>query len=192
MKALDLVQDTVPGFSAEVSRLAGTNVESCYACGKCSAGCPMSFAMDYQPHQILRMVQLGLRDEVLRSRAIWICASCVTCTVRCPREVKFAQVMDSLRALSRRRAQKPGEPRVVAFHRSFLDVLRSGGRLHELGMTLTYKLRSGDLLGDMGLGLNMILRGKLKPLPARIRGRREVAEIFRRVQEDERREGESE
>lgn len=186
MKVLDLVQDAVPGFAAEVSRLAGTNVESCYACGKCSAGCPLSPAMDFQPHQVLRMVQLGMRDEVLRSRSIWLCASCVTCTVRCPREVDLARVMDALRELSRRKAAKPGEPRVVTFHRSFLDVLRSRGRLHELGMTLGYKLRSGDLLSDIDLGLKMILRGKLKPLPARIRGRGEVAEIFRRVRQAER------
>jgi len=185
MKVLDLAQDCVPGFAAEVSRLSGTNVESCYACGKCSAGCPLSSAMDYQPHQILRMVQLGLRDEVLSARAIWLCASCITCTVRCPREVKLAQVMDALRSLSRRTGAVPGDRKVVAFYRSFLDFVRGGGRLHELGMTLAYKLRSGDLLGDIDLGLKMMLRGKLKPLPARIKGRSDVAGIFRRVREAE-------
>jgi heterodisulfide reductase subunit C len=189
MKVLDLTRESAPQFAAEVSRLAGTNVESCYACGKCSAGCPLSFAMDYQPHQIVRLVQLGLRDEALKASAIWLCASCVTCTVRCPREVKLAQVMDTLRSLSRQRGVVPGERRVVVFYRSFLDLIRSGGRLHELGMTMIYKLRSGDLFGDLDLGVKMFLHGKLKPLPSRIRGKREIEGIFKRVQDDERREG---
>jgi heterodisulfide reductase subunit C len=185
MKVLDLGSSGDPGLPAAVSRLAGTSVEACYACGKCSAGCPVSCAMDYQPHQIMRLLHLGLRDEALRSKAIWICASCITCTVRCPREVDLAAVMDALRSMSRRAGVRPGEPNVVVFTRSFLDVLRANGRLHELGMTLLFKLRSGDLFGDLDLGVKMLLKGKLKILPSLVKDRARVAGIFRRVRQRE-------
>lgn len=185
MTVLDLSASGVRGFAAEVSRRAGTNVEACYACGKCSAGCPVSAAMDYQPHQIIRLVQLDQKDEVLKASAFWMCASCLTCSVRCPREVKLAQVMDALREIARLSGARPGHPRIAAFYSSFLDLVRSGGRLHELGMTAVYKLRSRDLFGDIDLGAKLMLRGKLKIVPGRIKGRAQVADIFRRVREHE-------
>lgn len=189
MKALSFPASGARGFAAEVSRLAGTDVQACYACGKCSAGCPVSEEMDYQPHQVIRLVQLEQRDEVLQASAFWLCASCVTCSVRCPREVKLAQVMDALREISRRSGVKAGQPRIAAFYGSFLDLVRSGGRLHELGMTAKYKLRSRDLFGDIDLGAKLMLRGKLKLMPGRIKGRDQVAAIFRRVREHEAGEG---
>jgi heterodisulfide reductase subunit C2 len=185
MKALDLSHAGEVGFAAEVSLHAGTNVNACYACGKCSAGCPLSSAMDYQPHQLIRLVQLDQKDEVLGASAFWLCASCITCSVRCPREVKLAQVMDALREMSRRSGAKSGQPKIGAFYSSFLDLVRSGGRLHELGMTAVFKMRSRDLFSDMDLGAKLMIRGKLKLIPARIKGRDQVAGIFRRVREHE-------
>jgi len=61
-------------FAAKVRHLSGINVDRCYQCMTCSLGCPVSFSMDMQPNQIVRLTQLGLRDEVLQSSAIWICA----------------------------------------------------------------------------------------------------------------------
>ena len=86
-------------FVKKVEELSGQNILSCYQCGKCSAGCPNSFAMDLLPSQIIRMVQLGLQDEIRNSKTIWLCASCLTCAVRCPRGVDLAKVFESLRLL---------------------------------------------------------------------------------------------
>ena len=189
MKLLDLGSAGDPGFEAQIAKLAHTSPAACYACGKCSAGCPLSYEMDYQPHQVLRLVQLGLKDEALSCSTIWLCASCITCSTRCPREVDIAQVMDTLRAMARTEGVRAALPKVPKFYSSFLDRVQAGGRLHELSMTILYKLRSGDLFSDLDLGIKMILRGKLKPLPPRIQGRDQVRQIFRRVAEAERREG---
>lgn len=86
-------------FVKKVEELSGQKLLSCYQCGKCTAGCPISFAMDIPPNQVVRLVQLGQEDEVLRCRTIWLCASCLTCSSRCPRGVKLPKIMEALRAL---------------------------------------------------------------------------------------------
>ena len=51
---------------AEVDKLIGEDVEVCYQCKTCSSGCPVSFAMDIQPNQIIHMIRMGLKDEWLK------------------------------------------------------------------------------------------------------------------------------
>jgi heterodisulfide reductase subunit C len=71
-------------FVRRVAELSGQNLNLCYQCGKCSAGCPISFAMDLLPNQVIRLVLLGLEEDIANCSAIWLCASCLTCAVRCP------------------------------------------------------------------------------------------------------------
>ena len=90
-------------FVKKVEEISGETLPSCYQCGKCSAGCPMSSAMDLMPNQIIRLVQLGLEDDIANSKTIWLCASCLTCAVRCPRGVDLAKIMEALRLLTLRK-----------------------------------------------------------------------------------------
>ena len=90
-------------FVKKVEEISGQSLLSCNQCGKCSAGCPMSFAMDFLPNQVIRLVQLGLEEDIVRSKTVWICASCFTCTVRCPRGVDLAKVMEAVRLVTLRR-----------------------------------------------------------------------------------------
>ena len=90
-------------FVKKVEEISGQSLLSCNQCGKCSAGCPMSFAMDFLPNQVIRLVQLGLEEDIVRSKTVWICASCFTCTVRCPQGVDLAKVMEAVRLVTLRR-----------------------------------------------------------------------------------------
>jgi heterodisulfide reductase subunit D len=85
----------------------GERVVTCYACGTCSGSCPTVMAMDYGPGHVLHMIQLGLEDEVLSSRGIWLCTACYLCTSRCPREVKITETILGLRGLALARGQVP-------------------------------------------------------------------------------------
>jgi len=172
-----------PGFVREVEREAGRMVSRCYQCRKCTSGCPVSHVMDYQCHEIIRLVQLGARDVALRSRAIWLCASCKTCRERCPNDVDPATVMDTLKVLAVAGGVPLGRRRVRSFHRAFLTTVALLGRAHELGSIALYAAGAPAAAGDLGLGLRMLSRGKLKLLPEAVRGRREVAAIFRRARE---------
>jgi len=98
------------GFMRKVEELSGQNLLSCYVCGKCSAGCPITSLMDVQPHQIMRLIQLGQEGEVLASRTIWLCTSCFTCASRCPRGINFTAVMDALRTFLLRKGVDQTSP----------------------------------------------------------------------------------
>ena len=97
-------------FVNKVSEISGQDLMACYQCGKCSAGCPMVSAMDVLPNQVIRLVQLGMEEEVTKSKAIWLCASCVTCGARCPRGVDLSRVMEALRQLTLRKNQDKLDP----------------------------------------------------------------------------------
>ena len=90
-------------FVKKVEQISGQRLTSCNQCGKCSAGCPMAFSMDYLPNQIIRLAQLGLEEDIEHSKTIWLCASCLTCSVRCPRGVDLASVMEALRLITLRK-----------------------------------------------------------------------------------------
>jgi heterodisulfide reductase subunit C len=89
-----------PSFTREVEAAAGTDIWACYQCSVCSGGCPISFMMDYTPRQIMRMVQLGMRETVLSSATIWLCSSCNTCFTRCPRQIELPEVMATLKSIA--------------------------------------------------------------------------------------------
>ncbi len=82
-----------------VKELSEQNLQACYQCGKCSAGCPSIEPMDVIPSQLIRLVQLGQVEKALATRTIWLCAACHTCKVRCPRGVDLAKIMEALRQI---------------------------------------------------------------------------------------------
>src|SRR4030066_2362023 len=95
-------------FLEEVIRESGVDIRACYQCQKWSAGCPVVSAMDISPNQVIRQIQYGKREKVLGCRSIWICASCHTCSVRCPNDIDFAHVMGSLRHIALRSGASAG------------------------------------------------------------------------------------
>lgn len=167
-------------FSRTVQERSGEPILSCYFCQKCTAGCPVASAMDYQPAQMLRLIQLGQKEAVLGSSALWLCVGCETCGTRCPNQIRLAPLFDTLRYMALEEGYRP-EPAVYALHRSFLDSIRLWGRVHELSMLMEYKLRSRDLFSDLAMGIGLILKGKISFLPERIRGLPQVRRLYEKT-----------
>ena len=121
--------DKAPGsdFRRTVEELSGQNLGDCYQCGKCSAGCPVLPDIELSTNRIIRMVQLGLKDDVLSSPSLWCCTACGTCNGRCPMSVDIVRVMDTLRGMVEDLRGIPGALEVWTFYRAFLDCVREFG-----------------------------------------------------------------
>ncbi len=171
-------------FVVTVMELSGEDgLLGCIQCGTCTGSCQLSSWMDYTPRRIVDMVRKGLAREVLASRAIWYCASCYYCTVRCPRGIKLTEVLYALKSLALARGYaEPGAP-APAFYRTFFEVVGRYGRLYEPGLMIGVALRSGfgRLFRLAPLGLGMLRRGKMALLPERVRAVDEVRALMERV-----------
>ncbi len=98
-KTLLDITDLDSEFADEIAKVPGGEfVRTCFQCGTCTVGCPIRAIDDrYNPRKIIRMVLLGMRDQVLASDFIWLCSSCFTCQERCPQDVRITDLMSALR-----------------------------------------------------------------------------------------------
>ncbi len=165
-------------FLKEVSRRSGQSFNGCYQCLSCGGGCPVVEAMEYNPNQIIRMVQRGMRREVLESRAIWLCVGCYSCLSQCPNRVNIPAMMDALREMALESGVKVGEPGIMEFHRAFLGEVKRWGRVYELGLMMRYKLATRRLFQDIGVGLKMMGKGRMELLPSRVKDIKQVRRIM--------------
>ena len=94
----------------KIEEISGQNVFDCYQCGICSSGCPVTDYMDFAPNQVMRLVQLGSVDEILDSKTIWICSTCLQCSTRCPKGIEVAKVMEALRTINLRQREGTLKP----------------------------------------------------------------------------------
>ncbi len=161
---------------------------ACFQCRKCSGGCPATFAMDLLPDQVVRLVMLGQQEMVLQSRTIWVCASCETCTTRCPNGVKIAELMDGLKELAIRTGAVIDQPQVRALHETFLADVAMRGRIFEGMLLPMYWLRSGSVKSmietgswkdEMQMGWKMFKKGRLPLIPKGIQGKSEIRTILK-------------
>jgi heterodisulfide reductase subunit C2 len=174
--------------SSLVLLLEKHQLQNCYQCGKCTAGCPVAGRMDMVPNHLLRLLQLENFDAALKAQAIWSCVSCQTCSSRCPQKVDCAGVMDSLRETSLLRHEvAPAARQVVAFQQAFLEDVRRYGRLYELDLIARFKLgtmrqtgRLGILFRDAGLAPQLQQRKKLHLTADRTQDIAVVDRIFAR------------
>ena len=108
-------------FAKKVELISGQNLFACYQCGNCTAGCPVAFAMEVGPHQVIRYALLGLEEEALKVNTFWLCASCLQCTSRCPKGIDIARVMDALRTIVLRKKEREDRIRVSEVPKEFLE-----------------------------------------------------------------------
>jgi heterodisulfide reductase subunit C len=117
-----------PGFRHEiVAEPGGERYMRCFSCGTCVAGCPVAGQTEqYNPRRIVHMALLGMREEVLTSEFVWLCASCYACYERCPQDVRIPELMNAIRNIAVREGHTPDAFRLQA------ELLRDHGRLYEI------------------------------------------------------------
>jgi heterodisulfide reductase subunit C2 len=175
------IRATSPDFASAVVADSEAKVSTCFQCAKCTSGCPVAARTDLRPHELVRLVQLGARDEALSSRMLWECTSCETCVTRCPHGVDIPAMMDSLRRISRAENKVSSSSQVPVFNDIFLRVVRRRGRMYEAGLLASFKLRTFSLFDDLGKFPMMVWKRKIAILPPSVGGAAERQRMFARA-----------
>ena len=161
-----------PEWARQVSERPGCEgLFSCLQCGACSGTCPLSIYMDFTPRRIVALVREGFRKDALSSRTIWLCASCYSCAVHCPRQIHITDVMYSLKREAIQSRLYPRRLAIPVLAQEFFKMVRRRGRSSEFWLVLRMALRTKplSLLGMARTGWDLIRTGRLSLRRERIR-----------------------
>ncbi|MFW9925135.1 MAG: 4Fe-4S dicluster domain-containing protein [Candidatus Thorarchaeota archaeon] len=107
-------------FKDEIKSMPnGEELFACFACSTCTAACPIANSWRYKPHQLIRMIILGMREEVLSSDEIWLCLTCFQCQERCPQKVRVTDIFFDCKNLAAEAGKIP--PNIVGLAKELLE-----------------------------------------------------------------------
>jgi Fe-S oxidoreductase len=84
------------------------NLNLCLTCGACASGCPATGFENMDPRKFIRMVALGLDQEITEHPWVWMCSMCTRCTYVCPMGIEIAQIVFEARKLWPREKRPKG------------------------------------------------------------------------------------
>jgi len=173
--------DLRSAFLREVLEIPdGEKIKRCIQCGTCSGSCPVSYAMDLQPRELIGFFRAGLIERVLRSKSIWICASCYQCATRCPSQIKVTDIIYALKRLAMDRKIYPEKFPVHVLSAKFVHYVNKYGRNFELGLMMQYYLKTDPmrLLRMAPMGLKLMKKGRVATRPQRIKALGDIRKII--------------
>ena len=148
----------------------GNWVKMCMQCGVCSGSCPFGPHWEHPPQEIFMMIRAGQREEVLQSDSMWMCTSCYSCIVRCPRELPITHIMHGLANYAHRLGLAPKMNPTRRFAKVFWDNIVKTGRVNETQLSVRLYFMNGFVEGlktvvkMRNIGLGMLLTKRLNPL----------------------------
>jgi heterodisulfide reductase subunit C len=159
----------------------GDRISQCLQCGTCTGSCPVSYAMDIPPRKLIALFRAGQIEEILRSRTLWICASCYMCTTRCPQAIKITDLLYALKRTAIDTGLYPERFPVYLLSKNFVRIVNHFGRNQEMLLLLFYYLRRNPLglLKMLPLGIAMMRRGRISLFPKKIKGVGAIRTILR-------------
>jgi heterodisulfide reductase subunit C len=176
-----------PEFASEIASIpGGDQLLSCIQCGTCSGMCPLTPYMDHTPRQIIAMIRAGLRGEVLSSYTTWLCASCYSCTVECPKEIKLTDIMYAAKRLAIRGKVYPKRFPIPVLAREFFDSVENTGRSNEGRVLLKLYLKTNpfNLLRHAALGIKLMLRGRFSLKKEQVNSRDDLHRILKSLEKE--------
>lgn len=148
----------------------GEWVKMCMQCGVCAGSCPLGNAWEHPPQEIFMMIRAGKREDVLTSDAMWMCTSCYSCIVRCPRELPITHIMHGLAHYAKRLGIQPKHNPTQWFSGIFWNNMMKKGRVNELKLGLSLYFKDGFIAGikeslkNATLGRNMMKAKRMAPM----------------------------
>ena len=173
-------------FLEQVKQIpAGERIKRCIQCGTCTGSCPVSYAMDISPRELIALFRSGEMETIMKSRTIWICASCYACTTRCPSGIKITDIMYALKRTAMEKKYESKSPQVQILANLFIENLMAYGRLHEGTLIRKFytKTNMWKLFGLIPLGKKMYDKKRIALFPKKINARDTLARIIKKAQE---------
>lgn len=174
-------------FLDEIKEKSGCDeISQCIQCGTCSSSCPMAVYMDYSPRKIIAMIKSGFKDEVLKSFTPWLCASCYSCQVRCPSNIKITDVMYALKRKAIKEKIYPSRFSIPVMDKEMHKILTNNGRSSEVWLMLNLFLKTRNPLGLIKmapLGLSLIKTGRMSLKKESIKNKKQLRKLLKAVKE---------
>ena len=169
-------------FKKEVLHLAGQEVLTCIQCGTCSASCPTASLMNPSIRKLIKLCLEGKKEEALHNETLWLCTSCLLCTVRCPRSIRPKAVVSALKDIAEREGLQSKD---AAYEKFFLKQIEDYGRIAELALTAEFLLVFPQgVVQSMQMGLELVTKGKIGLEIERIKGQDEVKRIIEELRKE--------
>jgi len=167
--------------------VGGERIRDCIQCGFCSASCPLATYMDLTPRRLINMAREGFKKDVLESFTIWLCTSCYSCTVQCPRQIRVTDIMYALKRRAIEEGCYPSRFPVAVLAKEFNRMVRGFGRVTETWLVAIVFLKSAimQLFEMTGLGMGLLRTGRFSVIPDSIKARKQLRVLLKTVESGE-------
>ena len=195
-QTLTVETEVTGSLAQEVAERSGQNLNACYQCRRCAAGCPVGDDTGVTPDRLIRMVVLGDRDAALNNLLVWKCVACYTCGTRCPNSIHTARITETLKQMIKEQHLEPMAPKVANFHSAFLASTSHFGRVNEMEFMGIYDFKTAineltkggglkaiiaDLKNQMQLGQAMMKLKRFHISIDKIKGVAEVKRLYNKA-----------
>jgi heterodisulfide reductase subunit C len=195
-QTLTVETEVAGSLAQEVAERSGQNLNACYQCRRCAAGCPVGDDTGVTPDRLIRMVVLGDRDAALNNLLVWKCVACYTCGTRCPNSIHTARITETLKQMIKEQHLQPMAPKVANFHSAFLASTSHFGRVNEMEFMAIYDFKTAvneltkggglkaiiaDLKNQMQLGQAMMKLKRFHISIEKIKGLAEVKRLYNKA-----------
>ncbi len=170
-----MVDDSHNNFRQEILRLAGHEVSTCIQCGTCSASCPTANLMKPSIRKLVKLCLEGKKEEAINNDTLWLCTSCLLCTIRCPRGIKPKSVVSALKFIAEQENVGGADQ---SYEELWLKQIKEYGRYTELPLTMEFLfIFPQGAVQSLEIGLELMPKGRLELIPQRVKGLGEMKRI---------------
>lgn len=155
----------------------------CVQCGMCAASCPSVTRVDHSPRKLISLLRAGKQYEVLTSNSMWFCLSCYLCSERCPKGVVIPELMHALERLAINYGLPTGKTATPVMYETFIEEVRSYGRIHELDLISRFYMRTNPYAGSkfLPVALRLSSRRRIPLRPKKIKGLKQLRTILEKA-----------